>query len=248
MENKEAKGIALVVPALWGETSLGKVTAVGDIEATGIRISMSDEVRGNIIPLQAILEPVNATQDVEWSITSGGDYTSISNGNLIINETANGESVTIKAKVVGTNISDTKVVNVYYASISPIRYTYESFKNGDDGASLDEGRGYIPSTNKTGARDGIFVALIDIPEGATKVNILKCIITTNTYGWGVRKPIPEGELVGDKVAGAVYMTRERETIDLRDAISQGGTVFCYTYYIPGREMFDAEPFDYIEFF
>lgn len=96
--------------------------------ATGITITSGSEVTvGSSIALKATVTPVGASQEVEWEVTEGSSYATISEGRL---EGKAVGSVTVKATAKGvSSVTATKTIEVKAAPSGTIteELTMESF-------------------------------------------------------------------------------------------------------------------------
>lgn len=175
-------GIALFVPGVdFSDTNLGQVTLSGDTPIEGISINSPSSFTGEVLQLQIDYNPIFTTErDIVWSIESGSEYGYVdSNGKLYIATSASGSTVTVKATSVDdSSIFATKEIEVTYEDASGLVWQNITEDMVVAGYTITSQNGIISPTSATQAPKRK-VALIPIPNGATKLYIKTDIANDN---------------------------------------------------------------------
>lgn len=146
-------GIAIIIPDVsFSDTNLGKVTLVNNVAIKGLAIDVDDILIGTQVDLIAAFSPINTSQrNVVWNIVSGGQYASISDSTLNINQGALYNEVTIRCtSLEDSTIYDTKTIKVVYddgQTVSDTGY-YNANLTSDGSIVYSVTAGYILSTLK----------------------------------------------------------------------------------------------------
>lgn len=122
-------GIGVVVPnADFSKKNFGTVRILTDMSLKRISISGKSIIQGEHYTFEVLCYPSYADQrDVRWSVVSGGEYASIDqlSGELVIDESANGSAVTIRAEsVANPEIFNEKSLTVTYEDLEDVLYGF----------------------------------------------------------------------------------------------------------------------------